>query len=1121
MVDIAQLSDSGQKVFDARYAQKDDQGRVVETFEQAVYRLAGAAAKAEKPEERSVWEERFAAAIGSLLFVPSTPIWANMGKTDRPWQPGACFVLAVEDSLESMYDTLKDTALVFKSGGGVGYNFSSIRPRGALVNSTKGQASGVVELIRLYDASSGMVMQGGVRRGASMGILNIDHPEIISFINCKRDGGITHFNLSVGVTDAFMEALEQDEEWPLVFNGKVYETVRARDLWDMITESAHACGDPGIVFIDRLQRDNPVPSKLINSTNPCVTGDTWVATAEGPCMVKELVGRPFKAVINGIAHSSGAEGFFKTGTKRVVRLRTREGYSLRLTGDHLILRVASKTRHRIVREWVKVADLRPGDQVCLHNHRAFEGWPGILTEGEGYLLGLLVGDGTLKKDSAVLSIYTKERASNGDDSADLGVKSVMRAAAQYAEELPHRSGFSGWFSVRNGSEYRLKPASLKDLAESVGMAPGHKTVTPQLEKASSDGYRGFLRGLFDADGAVIGSQQKGISVRLAQSDLELLSAVQRMLLRLGICSTIYEERRPAGKKMMPDSNRELKEYRIKAQHELVISKDNLRVFADRVGFSDTYKASKLESLLGSYKRELNRERFVATVLTVEDDVIEDVYDVQVPGVNAFDANGLFVHNCGEQPLSPGESCLLGSINLARMLKQDGDGYEVDWDLLRETVGLGIRFLDNMIDVADYPLDFIAEATRATRKVGLGYTGLHDLLIRMGLAYDSEEGRQFTGTVLKAVQEAAHDYSRALAEERGCFPDWEQSIFYPDEKRRNAACITVAPTGSVTTIAGCEGYGIEPIFAVAYTKDTDVAGSFEVFSPLFLEYCEKYQVPREVMSEVARRGGCQGVEGIPEEIEKIFKGAQDIKPEDHILMQAEVQKWVDNAVSKTVNLPNEATIQDIEDCYRMAYELNLKGITVFRDGCKQGVITVGKKKGAQMPGDLARGDILPRPENAHGVTHRLDSGCGKIYLTVNYHPETGDILETFITTGSDGGCLIYTEATSRLISLAIRGGIQVDQIIEQLNSTHACPAYQLARGRGKRVSPGKSCASAIARKLTEIKAELEKRCNGGAKDSCAPVVTDPDAPPDVCEMCGLKMERAEGCFVCRNCGFSKC
>ena len=637
---MTQLSDAGQKVFNARYALRDEEGRIIETFEQAVYRLARAAAGAEK-ENQKYWEEKFASLMGELIFVPSTPIWANMGKPDRPWQPSACFVLAVEDSLHSMYETLMSTALVFKSGGGVGYNFSTIRPRGSLVRSTKGKASGVVELIKLYNASSNMVMQGGVRRGASIGILNVDHPEIVDFINAKLHGDLTNFNLSVGITDAFMEALEQGAEWPLSFNGQVHETVPAPELWEFIVKAAHACGDPGIIFVDRLQKHNPVPKMAINSTNPC----------------------------------------------------------------------------------------------------------------------------------------------------------------------------------------------------------------------------------------------------------------------------------------------------------------------------------------------------------------------------------------GEQPLCPGESCLLGSINLARVVSADG---RVNVDLYNDAVSTAVRFLDNLIDVAEYPLPLIAEATRATRKIGLGFTGLADALIMAGLPYDSPEGRDYAGRITEMMQKAAGATSRELAEEKGCFPEWENSVYHPEEKRRNATCVTIAPTGSVTTMAGCEGYGIEPVFAVAYKKSTNVAGDFEVFSPLFLEACRKHGVTKDILGEVARRGSCQDVKGIPAEIARIFKGAQEISPEDHILMQAEVQKHVDNAVSKTINLPGTATVEDIKKCYRMAYELGLKGITVFRDGCKEGTVTIGKKEDATGIKVLKRGEILPRPRSAHGMTHRLDTGCGKLYLTVNYQPGSGEILETFITTGSDGGCLVYTEATSRLISLAIRG-----------------------------------------------------------------------------------------------------
>ncbi|MDI9448398.1 MAG: adenosylcobalamin-dependent ribonucleoside-diphosphate reductase [Bacillota bacterium] len=732
---MTQLSDAGQKVFNARYALRDEEGRIIETFEQAVYRLARAAAGAEK-ENQKYWEEKFASLMGELIFVPSTPIWANMGKPDRPWQPSACFVLAVEDSLHSMYETLMSTALVFKSGGGVGYNFSTIRPRGSMVRSTKGKASGVVELIKLYNASSNMVMQGGVRRGASIGILNVDHPEIVDFINAKLHGDLTNFNLSVGITDAFMEALEQGAEWPLSFNGQVHETVPAPELWEFIVKAAHACGDPGIIFVDRLQKHNPVPKMAINSTNPC----------------------------------------------------------------------------------------------------------------------------------------------------------------------------------------------------------------------------------------------------------------------------------------------------------------------------------------------------------------------------------------GEQPLCPGESCLLGSINLARVVSADG---RVNVDLYNDAVSTAVRFLDNLIDVAEYPLPLIAEATRATRKIGLGFTGLADALIMAGLPYDSPEGRDYAGRITEMMQKAAGATSRELAEEKGCFPEWENSVYHPEEKRRNATCVTIAPTGSVTTMAGCEGYGIEPVFAVAYKKSTNVAGDFEVFSPLFLEACRKHGVTKDILGEVARRGSCQDVKGIPAEIARIFKGAQEISPEDHILMQAEVQKHVDNAVSKTINLPGTATVEDIKKCYRMAYELGLKGITVFRDGCKEGTVTIGKKEDATGIKVLKRGEILPRPRSAHGMTHRLDTGCGKLYLTVNYQPGSGEILETFITTGSDGGCLVYTEATSRLISLAIRGGIPVEEIVEQLQGTHSCPSYMLARGKGKNLSPGRSCASAIAYKVAKIKEELDKKYNG--KSQQEEMLADNTM---LCQ-CGQKLERAEGCLICRSCGFSKC
>ena len=723
------LNKNGLKVFNARYAGRDEEGNINETFEQAVDRLVNSVYNKKHPLYKDTRD-----AILNLELILSTPIWANIGKKDRPWQPGACFVLDIEDSLDDMYRVLKDTALIFKSGGGIGYNFSSIRPKGSLVMSTKGKASGVVELIKLYDASSNMVMQGGVRRGASMGILNVNHPEIMEFIRCKLDGGIANFNLSVGITDEFMKALKLDTTWDLKFGGKVYKTVYAREIWDTIAESAHACGDPGLIFLDKIQVDNPVPSDILNKTNPC----------------------------------------------------------------------------------------------------------------------------------------------------------------------------------------------------------------------------------------------------------------------------------------------------------------------------------------------------------------------------------------GEQPLYNGESCLLLSINLAKIM----NGSRRNMQKLDKLTRLATRFLDALIDVAEYPLPLIDKNTKATRKIGIGFTGLHDALIMAGLPYDSLEGRKFAAEITALMSAAAKDESMKLAEELGPFPKWEQSIYYPDTPIRNASRITIAPTGSITAMAGCEGYGVEPIFGVAYKKATNVAGDFYVFSPLFLEACKKHNVPQEVLDEVGRRGSCQGVEGIPLEIQRIFKGAMDIHPMDHIAMQAAVQKHVDNAVSKTINLPNTASVKTIKYCYKMAYDMGCKGITIYRDGCKKGVVTVGT---ADKPEEIkqvgpARGEVVPRPYSTQGVTHRLDTGCGKLYLTANFDND-GNIIETFITTGSDGGCLIFTEATSRLISLAIRGGIPVEEVIEQLNSTHPCPSYMMAHATGRKTSKGKSCVSAIANVLRELQAKpVPKKVT---------VKTCTVTNREKCPNCGSGTVHVEGCTSCPECGYSRC
>ena len=344
--------------------------------------------------------------------------------------------------------------------------------------------------------------------------------------------------------------------------------------------------------------------------------------------------------------------------------------------------------------------------------------------------------------------------------------------------LPHRADFQGWQSAVAGrGEFRLASASLRKLAQSMGMAPGHKTITSAMEAASSDFCRGLLRGLFDADGSVQGTQEKGVSVRLSQSDLPLLQAAQRQLARLGILSTLYPNRRPAGVAWLPDGKGGSAHYPQKASHELVVSGDNLLTFADRIGFEDDAKAERLNELLSSYRRTLNRERFTATVAAVWPDGEAPVFDVTVEDVHAFDANGFIVHNCGEQPLPPYGCCCLGSVDLTHFVRDAFTPQAAFDDAgFAEVCAVATRMLDNVLDVTVWPLAQQHEEARSKRRVGLGFTGLGDALVMLGLRYDTEPARAMARHISAAMRDAAYAASADLAAERGAFPLFNADLY---------------------------------------------------------------------------------------------------------------------------------------------------------------------------------------------------------------------------------------------------------------------------------------------------------------------------------------------------------
>ena len=744
------LTPNAFKVLEKRYLRKNEDGKIVETPEELFMRIACHIASADSAygktsEEVSQTADDFFALMTSLSFLPNSPTLMNAGR--KLGQLSACFVLPVDDSMESIFDAVKYAAIIHKSGGGTGFSFSRLRPSGDVVGSTKGVSSGPISFMTVFDTATEAVKQGGTRRGANMGLLRVDHPDIVDFIRCKDDSAkLNNFNISVGLTERFMKAVEEDGEYDFINprTKQMAKKMKAGEVFSLIVNHAWKNGEPGIVFLDRLNESNPTPLVgEIESTNPC----------------------------------------------------------------------------------------------------------------------------------------------------------------------------------------------------------------------------------------------------------------------------------------------------------------------------------------------------------------------------------------GEQPLLPYESCNLGSINLAKMVKEassEGDRQRpvvVDWERLRDTTRVAVHFLDNVIDVNRYPLPKIEEMTKANRKIGLGVMGWADMLLQLRVPYNSPEAVKLAEEVMGFIHSEGRRASSALAETRGTFPNYPGSIFEGKIRLRNATITTIAPTGTLSIIAGCSS-GIEPLFAVSYIRTVMEGTRLIEVNPVFEKVAREQGFwSRELMERIAEKGCIRDFTEIPEDVRRIFVTAHDITPVEHITMQATFQMHVDNAVSKTVNFPHHATPKDVEDVFLLAYKLGCKGVTVYRDGSREEqVLSKGKtKKGRSADEGPNKEKILPRkrPELIRGSTRVMKTGCGNLYVTVN-EDEDGQLFELFTSIGKAGGCASSQgEALGRLVSLAFRSNIDPEEVIKQLKGI-SCHEQAWCNG-GKILS----CSDAIAKAIEKYyvrKNSGKGNGHGGHQDVMR---------IGACPECGGAIEHEGGCAVCHNCGFTKC
>lgn len=864
-----------------------------------------------------------------------------------------------------------------------GFSFSCIREKGSLIKSTGMRAVGPIPVIKLMNyLMTNFIIQGGVRHGANMGVLPCDHFDIEEFITFKdKDGSCASFNVSVGATDDFMNAVVSDGDLILKSRaGEPDKAIKARPLFDLIAEQAWRTGDPGLLFMDTIERFNPTPHLgKLEATNPCFSGDTLIATDMGLLPIIDIVrGKKATKALGLTGEYEDIVARYDNGVKKLIKVTTRYGYSLTVTEDHKWRTVDGKkqTKELAVGDRVYLQASVPDSALTVINKSEYD---------KGEFIGWLIGDGYLNKRGSkkmggiIIGKTDNAYISHIQDlfEANIGNRVKEHVRPQYSTTQLLSSKLWTW------------------AVDDCGIEP-HKSGSKEVPKCIMEGsvsmQRGFLRGLFSSDGQVFnrtiqtGKKKKTVNkrgMRLTSKSHKLLADVQLLLAQFGISANMLNRSRPARSKVFSHTKTDGSTVWYGSDGvcwELDLQSPGWSRFKDVIGFVQKYKNDTLDSIVIASGGYANPNSFDGTIeITSIDDAGEgETFNLTVSPNHHVCANGISIPQCGEQSLLPNEACTLGHFNLSLYVTADG---RFDYDAFAADIHIGVRFLDNVIEINHYALPEIERMHRQlNRKIGLGVMGLADALIKMRIPYASAEGRKVAGKIAKTLRVNADAASMALGRERGNFGSFIGSeVAKHFSHMRNACRTTVAPTGTTGMIAGVST-GIEPVYALGLRREQAGMVMFEWHS-LFEEWmASKSEADQaSINAYYDQHGTLRGCKYVSADEEHIFMQANDIRHSDHIEMQAAWQMYIDNAISKTINLPNDATVQDVKDAYMLAWRSGCKGITVYRDGCRSHqALSAASSKQLTIPLNLNTplpGGSYSIGTNTAGITWTATDGLG--------------------------------------------------------------------------------------------------------------------------------------------------